>query len=129
MSKRKPYTPKVPLTWWLKNVFYTKYMIREGSSVVIAIYSFILLTGLLRLSQGVEQWQAWLEAMSSTGAIIFHLLALVWAFYHTKTWFALAPKASEIFIGTEKLADKKIMAALWAGFAIVSLAVLLIVII
>jgi len=128
MSKRKPYSPDMPLNWWLKNLFYTKYMIREGSSLVIAIYSFILLFGLLRLSQGSEAWSGWLEALTHPGAIVFHLVALVWALYHTVTWFALAPKASEVFIGTEKLADSIIMAVLWLGFVVVSLAVFLIVV-
>ena len=32
MSKRKPYVRKVPASWWLRHAFYTKYMIREGTS-------------------------------------------------------------------------------------------------
>lgn len=125
MSKRKPYISKAPFSWWLKNLFYTKYMFREGSSVVIAVYSFILLTGLLRLSQGADAWQGWLSALTSPSAIIFHIITFVWAFYHTLTWFSLAPKASEIFIGESRLDDKFIIGGLWAGFVVVSLVTLL----
>ena len=32
-SKRKPYTRKLPLNWWLKQIFYKKYMIIEGTIV------------------------------------------------------------------------------------------------
>jgi len=44
--------------WWRRNPYFVRYMIREGSSVFLAIYALILLVGLWRLSQGQAAWDA-----------------------------------------------------------------------
>lgn len=51
-SKRKPYVREMKKDWWLKNAFYTGYMIREGTSIFVSIYAVVLMWGLLRLVQG-----------------------------------------------------------------------------
>jgi len=38
-SKRKPYVREMKKDWWLKNAFYTGYMIREGTSIFVSIYA------------------------------------------------------------------------------------------
>jgi hypothetical protein len=38
--------------WWRRDPYFTRYMIREASSVFLAIYAIVLLVGLLRLTQG-----------------------------------------------------------------------------
>ena len=53
-SKRKPYVREMKKDWWLKNAFYTGYMIREGTSIFVSIYAVVLMWGLLRLVQGQE---------------------------------------------------------------------------
>ena len=45
--------------WWRRNPYFVRYMIREGSSVFLAIYAVILLLGLYRLTQGEVAWDAW----------------------------------------------------------------------
>ncbi len=126
MTKRKPYVRPVGRTWWLKHAFYTKYMIREGTSVLQAIYGFILLFGLLRLAQGEAAFNGWLEAMQHPFAIVVHLLVLGMTLYHTATWFDLAPKAANLWVGEKKVEDQLIVKGLWGAFAAVSLIVLLI---
>ncbi|MCE2595134.1 fumarate reductase subunit C [Motilimonas cestriensis] len=126
-SKRKPYQRELPVDWWLKHAFYTKYMIREGTSIAITIYSCILAWGLLRLSQGPEAWQGWLDALQHPIAILFHIIALGLALYHTVTWFDLAPKAADIWLKGKKLDDKFIVIGHYAGFVLASLAALIII--
>lgn len=125
-SKRKPYVRKVQKTWWLKNVFYTQYMLREGTSIFVGAYVVTLMWGLLRLSQGADAFNAWVSALHSPMAIFFHLLALVSCLFHAKTWFSLAPKAIRVFKGEELLPEKPIIFAQWIGLAVVSVIVLLI---
>ena len=50
--------------WWRRNPYFVRYMIREGSSVFLAIYTIILLVGLYRLTQGQAAWEGWLAAMT-----------------------------------------------------------------
>jgi fumarate reductase subunit C len=127
MSKRKPYTRELPTDWWMKQLFYTKYMIREGSSVFITIYSLILAWGVLRLSQGEVAFNAWMEALQNPFAILLHLIALALAIYHTVTWFSLAPKAADLWIKGKRLDDKVIVSGHYAVFIVATVFCLLII--
>lgn len=121
MSKRKPYDRKLPLDWWLKQIFYTKYMIREGTSIWVTLYSLILAWGILRLSQGEAAFNGWLEALQSPFAIFLHLIFFVFAMYHTITWFSLAPQAADLWIKGKKLDSRIIVAGLYGAFAAVTI--------
>ncbi|MFT6139965.1 MAG: fumarate reductase subunit C [Psychromonas sp.] len=127
MSKRKPYVRELPMDWWLKNAFYTKYMIREGSSILITLYSLILAWGVLRLSQGEGAFNAWMAALHHPFSIILHLIALALALYHTVTWFSLAPKAIALWIKGKRLPDKFIIAGHYGAFVVVSIFCLIII--
>jgi len=127
MNKRKPYTRELPSDWWMKQLFYTKYMIREGSSVFITLYSLILAWGVLRLSQGEVAFNAWMHSLQSPPAIILHLIALVLALYHTITWFSLAPKAVDLWFKGKRLDDKVIVSGHYAAFIVVTVFCILII--
>ena len=49
------YYPKMPSTWWLRNPSYFRFMMRELSSVFIAIFLVILLIQIYQASQGPEE--------------------------------------------------------------------------
>ena len=80
--------------WWRRNPYFKRYMIREGSSVFLAIYTLILLVGLLRLSQGEAAYAAWRTALTHPLSILFHWLALLTVSYHAYTWWKVAPKTA-----------------------------------
>ncbi|WP_137297696.1 fumarate reductase subunit C [Psychromonas sp. SP041] len=127
MSKRKPYRREMNNDWWLKNIFYSKYMIREGSSIFITLYSLILAWGVFRLSQGEEAFNAWLSALQHPVSIVFHLLVLLIALYHTITWFSLAPKAVDLYIKGKPLDGKLIVAGHYITFTIVTIFCLIVI--
>ena len=126
MSKRKPYTREMPNNWWTKKGFYTLYMLREGSSFFVTIYSFILAWGLLRLSQGEIPFNAWVESLQNPIAIAFHLIALVFAIYHSVTWFSLAPKAVALWVAGKRIDDNVIVVGHYVAFAVITALCLLI---
>jgi fumarate reductase subunit C len=80
--------------WWRRNPYFVRYMIREGSSVFLAIYTVILMVGLYRLTQGQAAWEGWLAAMTRPISLLFHWLALVTVGYHAYTWWKVAPKTA-----------------------------------
>ena len=80
--------------WWRRNPYFVRYMIREGSSVFLAIYALILLMGLFRLTQGQAAWDAWRAALTSPISLLFHWLALATVGYHAYTWWKVAPKTA-----------------------------------
>jgi fumarate reductase subunit C len=100
--------------WWRKNPYYVRYMIREASSVFLAIYSLILLVGLWRLTQGAAVWEGWLGALTSPVSILFHWLALLTVGYHAYTWWKVAPKtAPDLRIGGRAVPECVITGGGW----------------
>jgi fumarate reductase subunit C len=97
--------------WWRKNPYFVRYMIREGSSVFLAIYSIMLLVGLWRLTQGEAAYNAWLTALASPLSFLFHWLALLTVGYHAYTWWMVSPKTvPNIRIGGREIPETLIAA-------------------
>ena len=120
-----PNTYRRPMTgWWLKNPFFIRYMLREGTSVFMAVYSVILLLGLANLAAGEVSYDAWFAGLKSPLSILFHLLALVATIYHTVTWFAVSPKAMPpVYLGKEPVPASAIIGGQYVGFIAVSITV------
>lgn len=124
---RRPYVREVPrFSWWLKKQVYSGYMMREASCIAIAVYCGLLIVGLLRLAQGEAAYQAYLEAMRSPIGLVVQIVIVVFALYHTVTWFKLAPKGiPPMRVRGERIQARAIVAAHYVGWAGVSAAVLL----
>ena len=124
---RRPFVREVPRTrWFLRHPRYLRYMAREVTCIFIAIYTTILVVGLVRLAQGREAYEAFLTALASPVSIVFHLLALAFAVYHSFTWFNLAPKALPMHIGDKTVAPAAIAVAHYVAWVALSVIVLVI---
>ena len=122
---RKPYVRKVPpFRWFLRQPRYLRYMVRELSCLFIGAYTLMMVWGLKQLADGPAAWKVFLDCLQSPSNIIFHVLALGFALYHSVTWFNLTPKALPVQVGEEFVPDGLISGAHYAGWAVVSLAVL-----
>lgn len=80
--------------WWVKNPYFVRYMIREGSAVFLTLYALVLLAGLACLAAGPAAFDAWRGFLGTPLAIGFHLLALPVLAYHSLTWFQVMPKTA-----------------------------------
>src|SRR3990170_4713752 len=98
---RRPYVRKVERSWWLHHRRYVSYMIRELTSLFLGLYCAVLVVGLIRLAQGREAWDGFIAALSSPLGVIFQLICLAFATYHSVSWFALTPKAMPLMIKGE----------------------------
>ena len=114
--------PKV--RWFLRHPRYVRYMAREATCLFIGAYTLLLVWGLRELSNGAAAWQAFLECLRSPASVVFHVLALGFASYHSITWFNLTPKALPVQVGSDFLPEWVISGAHYAGWVVVSLAVL-----
>ena len=124
MSRRPYIRPVSASSWWLAQPRYIRYMAREASCIFIGAYTAVVVVGLLRLSQGAAAWEAFLEALQTPASVVFHLLALAFALYHTTTWFNVTPKAMPVQIGEASLPGSVIIGAHYAGWAVVSALIL-----
>lgn len=106
----KRYRRPMPLTWWLTHRAYFFFMLRELTSVFIAVYLGLLLLLLYRLSQGREAYEAYLRFLAAPGMLAFHILALAASLFHAVTWFNLVPQVLVVRLG-----ERRLSAAILAG--------------
>ncbi len=123
---RKPYVREIPkFRWYFRQPRYLRYMAREITCVFIGAYTLLMVWGLRELADGPAAWAAFLECLSSPSSIVFHVLALGFALYHSITWFNLTPKALPVQIGEDFLPDSVISGAHYGAWVVLSLAVLI----
>ena len=116
----KPYMRPMPATWWLKRSPYFLFMLRELTSVFVAAYVVIFLMMIRRLNEGQAAYEAFMASLKSPVAILFHVVALAFALFHTITWFHLTPKAMAVRIGEERVKPAMLIAPNYAAWAVVS---------
>lgn len=122
---RKPYVREIPkFRWFFRQPRYLRYMAREFSCLFIGAYTLLLVAGLNSLSQGPAAYQGFLDWLGSPASIVFHVVALGFSAYHSMTWFNLTPKALPVQAGEDFVPDGVISGAHYAGWALLSLVVL-----
>jgi fumarate reductase subunit C len=121
LTHRKPYQRQQSRWWWTRNPVFRRYMLREGTSIFVLLFSFELIYSLLQLNLGEAAWHNWLTLLAHPLFIAFNLSALVAALYHAATWFKLAPKIMVVRIGDWKLPEKTMLTGQWLGMLLVSI--------
>ena len=122
---RRPYVRTVSRTrWFFRQPRYMRYMAREVTCIFIGAYTILLIVALAQLAAGSQAWDAFLQRLQSAPSIVFHVLALGFALYHSFTWFNLAPKAMPVQIGESFMPGSVIAGAHYLGFALLSGAIL-----
>lgn len=122
---RKPYVREVPRSWWwLGQYRYIRYMVREATCVFIGAYTAVLVLGIVRLFQGQAAYEGFLDAVQGPASLAFHGLALLFALYHTASWFNVTPKAMPLRMGERRVPGGAIVGAHYAAWLAVSAVVL-----
>ena len=121
----RPYIRPIPLSWWLREKRYLRYMAREISCLFIGFHALILLVAVYRLSQGAEAYEAFLANLWSTSGQFLSLTILLMAIIHSVTWFSLTPKAMPIWFRGKPVPGWMIAGAHFCAWFLVSAIVLM----
>jgi len=121
---RRPYLRPITSEWIVRHPRYVRYMVREFSCLFIGGWTLLMVWGLKALAEGPAAWAAFLGLLKTPASIVFHVLALAFAAYHSVTWFNLTPRALPLQVGENFLPDRAISGAHFAAWALVSFAVL-----
>jgi fumarate reductase subunit C len=98
--------------WWRRNPFYSWYMLRELTSLVIVAYALFLLCGVYHLAHGAESWARWRGTLASPVSVALHVVLLVVMVYHAWTWFKVMPKTLPfVRLGGTRISDGTIVAS------------------
>jgi fumarate reductase subunit C len=116
----RPYKRPMSAAWWTKNTHYTLFMLRELTSVFIWAFLIFYLVQLSRLGEGTESYLALRDERASFGWILFHVVALIAAVYHTFTFFNVSPQAIVVRLGEEKVPPGFIVGPQYAAWLTIS---------
>jgi len=117
-EKTKLLHRKMSPTWWLNKPSYTVFILREFSSVFVALVAVGTILQVQALKSGTY---ADIErAAESPLALIFGLVALAFALLHSVTFFQAAGKVFVIRIGEMRLTQGAVVAAHYAAWIVLS---------
>jgi fumarate reductase subunit C len=116
----KPYHRKMSPLWFLQRPNYIKFMIREITSVFVAIFVLELLCMVLQIAKGPTAFTEFVDFLKKGPVIAFHIVALLFALFHTCTWFNLVPQAMPVRIGEDKVPGVLLAGAHYVGWLVVS---------
>ena len=114
------YRPKVSVYWWLGEWHYLKFILRELSSVFVAVFVIETLLLLNALRGGPDAYAQFLRSMQNPFVILLNVIAWFFVMFHTITWFNLAPSATPVRMGGKRLPDVMVAAPAYAGWIAVS---------
>jgi fumarate reductase subunit C len=126
MSGRRPYVR--PMSgWWRRDPFFVRYMLREATALIVALYAIVLVAGTVSLSQGEAAWNRFLAVLGSPASIALHVVILLAMIYHTYSWFEIMPKTMPaVYVGGKRLAATTITLAGLAAALVATVALYLI---
>ena len=122
-DKSKLYYPKMPSTWWLKKPAYILFMLRELSSVFIAVFLVVFLVQIYQLTKGPAAYGAFIQKLGSPGWILFHIVVLLFALLHSVTWFQSTAVVMPIRLGEHEVPRKMVLALNLGAWVAVSAAI------
>jgi fumarate reductase subunit C len=112
------YRRRVSTYWWLGSWPYVRFILRELSSLAVAYFVGLTLVQLYALSQGAQAYAEQQEWLRQPPVLALDSLALLFAVFHTYTWFNAAPKAMAVRWGGRRVPEWAVAAphyAAWIG--------------
>jgi fumarate reductase subunit C len=115
--------PRLPWDWWAANPRYRLYMLRELSSLFVALWSARCLVQFARLREGPGRYERFLAAQRRPGWLLFNLVAFAFSLLHAVTWLQLAGVVQTVRIGRRVLDPRMVSKGAFAGWAVASLGI------
>ncbi len=121
----KPFHPRwyrrrVSVYWWLGEWHYLKFILREISSVFVAVFVIETLLLIHAVRQGSVAYEHYLQCMGNPAILLLNVISLFFVVFHTITWFNLAPSAMPVRLGGKRVPDFLVAAPSYVAWVIVS---------
>ncbi len=117
------YRPRVSVYWWLGQWRYLKFILRELSSVFVALVVIMTLLQLRALRNGPEAYARLQSWFKSPAVIAVSVISLLFVVFHTITWFNLTPRAMPVRLKGKRVPEWLVAAPNYAVWVVTSLAV------
>jgi len=117
------YRPRVSTYWWLHQWSYLKFVLRELSSIFVALFVVITLLQLRALSHGPQAYADFQTWMKTPAVIAVNAVSFVFVLFHVVTWFHLAPRAMAVRFAGKRVPELLIVGANYAAWVAISVVV------
>ena len=97
------YRKRVSTYWWLQRWEYLRFVLREISSVFIAIFVIETLFQIYALSRGPEAYAIFLGVLKNPFVFALNIIIFLFVVFHSITWFNLSARAMSIRVGGKKV--------------------------
>jgi len=97
------YRKRVSTYWWLQRWEYLRFVLREISSVFIAIFVVETLFQIYALSRGPEAYAIFLSVLKNPFIFALNIISFLFVVFHSITWFNLSARAMSIRVGGKKV--------------------------
>jgi fumarate reductase subunit C len=114
------YRPRVSTYWWLWSWPYTKFVLREISSIFVAFFVMVTLLQIRALGRGPEAYARFEARLHSPILVLLNLVVFTFVLLHTITWFNLAPKAIVVRVGGWRVPGFLIAASNYGAWFVLS---------
>jgi fumarate reductase subunit C len=128
MSGKMLYTPHHPkwlrrrmsVWWWLKSWPYMRFILRELTSLFVAVTAIVNLWLAGALAKGPDAYDSFLTRMASPPFLVLNTVALLFVLFHATTWFNLAPLVKSVRIRGKRVPDAAVTGAFYGLWAVVT---------
>ena len=117
----KWYRRPVSVWWWLESWPYTKFVLRELTSLAVAYFALLALAQADAIRRGPEAYALLLARLASPLFIVFDVIAFLFVLFHSFTWFNLTPKAMVVRVRGKRVRDSVVIGANYVAWAVISI--------
>jgi fumarate reductase subunit C len=114
------YRPQVSVYWWMGEWHYLRFILRELSSVFVAVVVFETLLLIRALGRGPQAYAHFLQVMQNPLVLALNIISFFFVLFHTITWFNLAPSAMPVRMGGKRVPDALIAAPSYMAWIVIS---------
>ena len=114
------YRRRMPLLWWIRRRSYATFMLRELSSVFVALFVVELLLLVRAVARGSAAYEGFLTAMAGPAIIVLNLIALAFVLLHAVTFANLTPRAMVVRLRGRTVPSRLILAGVYLGWLVVT---------
>jgi fumarate reductase subunit C len=117
------YRKRVSTYWWLQRWEYLRFVLREISSVFVAIFVVEMLLQIYALSLGPEAYADFESLLKNPIVIAINVISFFFVVFHSITWFNLSARAMSIRVGGKKVPGFLISGPNFAAWLVISAAI------
>ena len=114
------YRKRVSTYWWLQRWEYLRFVLREISSVFVAIFVVEMLFQIYALSLGPAAYADFQSFLKNPVVIALNIISFLFVVFHSITWFNLSARAMAIRVGGKRVPGFMISGPNFAAWLVIS---------